>query len=66
MSTYGLMTLTVYGLKFIATKTSIMEIKFTALFEKAIASSGIEYFTDEEVRVVEGYSDGNNYITLKV
>jgi hypothetical protein len=43
-----------------------MEIKFTALFEKAIASSGIEYFTDEEVRVVEGYSDGNNYITLKV
>ncbi|MFA6386682.1 MAG: hypothetical protein WCW04_02860 [Candidatus Paceibacterota bacterium] len=30
------------------------------LFEKAIESNSIEYFTNEEVQVVEGYSDGEN------
>lgn len=30
------------------------------LFEKAIASSKVEYFNNEEVKVIEGYSDGNN------
>ena len=32
------------------------------LFEKAIASNNIEYFDNEKVDVVEGYSDGTNYI----
>ncbi len=36
------------------------------LFEKAIASNAIEYFDEEEVKVIEGYSDGNNYIIKKV
>lgn len=31
------------------------------LFEKAIASNNIKYFTNEEVKVVEGYSDGKNH-----
>ncbi len=36
------------------------------LFEKAIASSGIEYFNNEKVEVIEGYSDGNNLIIERV
>ncbi len=36
------------------------------LFEKAIDSNTIEYFTNEEVAVIEGYSDTNNYITEKI
>jgi hypothetical protein len=36
------------------------------LFEKAITSNNIEYFNNEEVEVIECYSDGNNYITRKV
>lgn len=36
------------------------------LFEKAMASNDIEYFKNEEVKVIEGYSDGNNYITEKI
>lgn len=36
------------------------------LFEKALASNTMDYFNNEEVKVIEGYSDGNNYITLKV
>src|SRR3989344_139099 len=35
------------------------------LFEKAIVSNDIEYFNNEKVEVIEGYSDGNNYITEK-
>lgn len=35
------------------------------LFDKAIVSNEIEYFTDEKVKVIEGYSDENNYITGK-
>lgn len=36
------------------------------LFEKAIASNNIEYFNNEEVNVIEGYSDGNRYINQRV
>jgi len=36
------------------------------LFEKAIVSNDIEYFNNEKVEVIEGYSDGNNYITEKI
>lgn len=36
------------------------------LFEKAIASKNIEYFNNGEVSVIEGYSDGNNYIIKKI
>ena len=36
------------------------------LFEKAIFSNNIEYFNNEEVKITEGYSDGNNYITEEV
>ncbi|HEV7702202.1 MAG TPA: hypothetical protein VGO63_02035 [Candidatus Paceibacterota bacterium] len=32
------------------------------LFEKAIASNNIEYFDNEKVDVIEGYSDGNKII----
>jgi hypothetical protein len=32
------------------------------LFEKAIASNTVEYFTNEEVEVIEGYSDGKDDI----
>ncbi len=35
------------------------------LFEKAISSKNIEYFNNEVVGVVEGYSDGDRYITEK-
>jgi hypothetical protein len=35
------------------------------LFKKAIESNNIEYFTDEYVEVVEGYSDGGNIIFKK-
>ncbi len=35
------------------------------LFEKAISFKNIEYFNGEEVEVVEGYSDGDRYITEK-
>ena len=36
------------------------------LFEKAITSNDVEYFNNEEVKVIEGYSDGSNYIIEKV
>ncbi len=36
------------------------------LFEKAISSNTIEYFEDKEVKVVEGYSNGEVCITEKV
>jgi len=32
------------------------------LFEKTVTSNCIECFNNEEVEVIEGYSDGNNYI----
>ena len=32
------------------------------LFEKAMTSNTIEYFDNETVAVIEGYSDGNNTI----
>lgn len=32
------------------------------LFEKAMSNNNIEYFNNEEVEVIEGYSDNNNYI----
>lgn len=32
------------------------------LFEKALASNDIEYFDNEEVGIIEGFSDGENYI----
>ena len=32
------------------------------LFEKAIATKNIEYFNNEKVEVIEGYSDGKNDI----
>ena len=32
------------------------------LFKKAIASDAIEYFDNEKVEVIEGYSDGEQYI----
>lgn len=35
------------------------------LFKKATTSNNIEYFENQTVRVVEGYSDGNNSITRK-
>ncbi|HAQ03083.1 hypothetical protein A2467_01145 [Candidatus Nomurabacteria bacterium RIFOXYC2_FULL_36_8] len=35
------------------------------LFKKAIESNNIEYFTDEYVEVIEGYSDGENIIIKK-
>lgn len=36
------------------------------LFEKAIASDSIEYLSDEEVEIIEGYSDGkNNIVKIK-
>ena len=35
------------------------------LFEKAINSNEIEYFTNEEVKVIEGFSDGKNIIINK-
>ncbi len=35
------------------------------LFDKAIKSNAIEYFTDEKVKVIEGYSDGDNNIIQK-
>lgn len=36
------------------------------LFEKAIKSGSIEYFTNEEVLVIEGYSDGENIFTKEI
>jgi hypothetical protein len=30
------------------------------LFEKSIASNAIEYFNNEKVKVIEGYSDRKN------
>ena len=36
------------------------------LFETAIASYNIEYFTNEEVLVVEGYSDGENIFNKEI
>ncbi|MBM3206882.1 MAG: hypothetical protein FJZ43_04660 [Candidatus Staskawiczbacteria bacterium] len=34
------------------------------LFEKAVGSKTIEYFNNESVKVIEGYSDFNNNIFL--
>lgn len=36
------------------------------LFEKALVSGDIEYFDNEEVAVVEGYSDGDSYFIQKL
>ena len=36
------------------------------LFDRAIASGNIEYFENEEVEVVEGYSDGDSYFIQKL
>ncbi len=33
------------------------------LFEKAIRLNSMEYFENENVKVIEGYSDGENFIT---
>jgi len=33
------------------------------LFKKAIESNTMEYFADEKVKVIEGYSDGKNLFT---
>lgn len=32
------------------------------LFDKAITSNTIEYFNNENIEVIEGYSEGENYI----